>query len=150
MAEQGTEETTVVDTEPHGEEPDYKALYEEAKARSRKWEKQSKANLAEMQKAQQAGKTAEEQIADLRKRLDEKERAEERAKLAASVASKKGIPVELVVGDDEEAMEAFADRMLAHFQKKPAPKVEKPGSFDRGDGDVSELREFTRQLMDKD
>ena len=72
------------DNEPHGEEnePDYKALYEAEKAHSRKWEKQAKANRSaadELEKAREAGKTAEEQIADLTKRLDEKEKAEQRA-----------------------------------------------------------------------
>lgn len=142
--------------EPHGEgqEPDYKALYEAEKAHSRKWEKQAKANRSaaeELEKAQEAGKTAEERIADLTKRLDEKERAERRAKLAAEVAERKGVPAELVVGDDEESMEAFADKMLAHFQKKPAAKVDKPGRFDRGGGkDDSGLRDFTRQLLGKE
>ena len=74
------------DNEPHGEEnePDYKALYEAEKAHSRKWEKQAKANRSaadELEKAREAGKTAEEQIADLTKRLDEKEKAEQRAKV---------------------------------------------------------------------
>lgn len=144
------------ETEPHGEgqEPDYKALWEAEKAHSRKWEKQAKANKSaaeELEKAQEAGKSAEEQIADLKKRLDEKEKAEKRQKLAATVAEKKGIPVDLIVGDDEDSMNSFADKMLAHFQKKPAPKVEKPGKFDRSDGkDDSELRDFTRQLLGND
>lgn len=143
-------------TEPHGEEnePDYKALYEAEKAHSRKWEKQAKANreaAEELEKAQEAGKTAEERIAELTQRLDEKEKAEQRAKLAAKVAEKKGIPVDLIQGDDEESMEAFADKMLAHFQKKPAPKVDKPGAFDHGDGkDDTGLRGFTRQLLGKE
>ena len=147
------EEAVEEATEPQGEEPDYKALYEAEKAHSRKWEKQAKANKSaadELAKAREAGKTAEERIADLKKRLDEKDKAEKRAKLAAGVAERKGIPVELVVGDDEEAMEAFADRMLAYFKKKPAASVKKPGSFDKGEGNDSALREFTRTLLGKD
>lgn len=141
-------------TEPHGEgeqqEPDYKALYEQAKANSRKWEKQAKANKTaadELAKAQEAGKTADEQIADLRKRLDEKEKAEERAKLAAKVAQKKGVPADLLSGDTEEEMEAFADKMLAAFKQKPAAKVDKPGSFDGGDKENGAMRDFMRKLM---
>ena len=115
--------------EPHGEEPDYEAHYKAEKAHSRKWEKQARANRSaadELEKAREAGKTADEQIAELTKRRDEKEKAEQRAKLAAKVAEKKGMPVELVVGDEEESMEAFADKMLTHFKKKPAAKVDKP------------------------
>ena len=141
--------------EPNGEqEPDYKALYEAEKAHSRKWEKQAKANKTaaeELAKAQEAGKTAEEQIADLKKRLDAKEKAEQRAKLAAKVAEKKGVPADLIVGEDEESMEAFADKMLSHFKKKPAAKVDKPGSFDRSGGtEDSEIAEFTRKLLGND
>lgn len=155
MAEEYKPQEGAGGTEPHGEdEPDYKALYEAEKAHSRKWEKQAKANRTaadELAKAQEEGKSAEEQIADLKKRLDEKEKAEKRQKLAAEVAEKKGIPVDLVVGDDEESMNSFADKMLKHFQKKPAPKVDKPGKFDRSEGkDDSELRGFARQLLGKD
>ncbi len=143
-------------TEPHGEgeqqEPDYKALYEQAKANSRKWEKQAKANKTaadELAKAQEAGKTADEQIADLRKRLDEKEKAEERAKLAAKVAQKKGVPADLLVGDTEEELEEWADKMLAHFKKKPAARVEKPGAFDKGDsGTGSAKADFSKFMND--
>ena len=114
MAEENATPTEGAGTEPHGEEqePDYKALYEAEKAHSRKWEKQAKANRTaadELAKAQEAGKTAEEQIADLKKRLDEKEKAEQRAKLAAKVAEKKGIPADLIVGDDEDSMNEWAD-----------------------------------------
>ena len=78
---------------------DYKALYEKTKedldkqkSLSRGWERKAKANkdaAKQLEEAQEAGKSAEEQIADLKKRLDAKEKAEERAKLAAKVADKR-------------------------------------------------------------
>lgn len=139
--------------EPQGTaETDYKALYEaekEAKekaiAESRKWEGRSKANKAASAKAE---KTAEERIADLESKLSEKEGAEERAKLAAKVAQEKGVPADLIVGDDEESMAEWADKMLAAFKKKPAPSVRKPGSFAKDDGkDRTELRDFASALL---
>lgn len=139
--------------EPQGTaEPDYKALYEAEKearekaiAESRKWEGRSKANKAASAKAE---KTAEERIADLESKLSEKERAEERAKLAAKVAQEKGVPADLIVGDDEESMAEWADKMLAAFKKKPAPSVRKPGSFAKDDGkDRTELRDFASALL---
>ena len=139
--------------EPQGTaEPDYKALYEaekEAKekavAESRKWEGRSKANKAASAKAE---KTAEERIADLESKLSEKERAERRAKAAAKVAQEKGVPADLIVGDDEESMAEWADKMLAAFKKKPAPSVRKPGSFAKDDGkDRTELRDFASALL---
>ena len=107
--------------EPQGTaEPDYKALYEaekEAKekaiAESRKWEGRSKANKVASAKAE---KTAEERIADLESKLSEKERAEELAKLKAKVAHKKGVDADLLVGETEEEMEAWADKLLFDYQ----------------------------------
>ena len=133
-------------------DPDYKALYEaekEAKekaiAESRKWEGRSKANKAATAKAE---KTAEERIADLESKLDAKEKAERRAKAAAKVAQEKGVPADLIVGDDEESMAEWADKMLAAFKKKPAPSVQKPGSFAKDDGkDRAELRDFASALL---
>ena len=122
---------------------DYKALYEAEKKHSREWEKKAKANrtaAAALEEANNANKTAEDQIADLKKRLDDKEKEEKRSKIAAKVAQEKGVPASLIVGDDEESMSKWADDMLAAF--------EKPGSFPKpSDGDKSELRDFTRQLL---
>ncbi|WP_075844679.1 capsid assembly scaffolding protein Gp46 family protein [Collinsella bouchesdurhonensis] len=142
--EPGQEPTSVT-------EPDYKALYEAAKANSRKWEKQAKANkgaASALDEANEAKKSADEKIAELEKRLDAKEKAERRAKAAAKVAQEKGVPADLIVGDDEESMAEWADKMLAAFKKKPAPRVEKPGSFDRGgNGGDEALRDFAKHLL---
>lgn len=134
-----------------GSQPDYKALYEAAKANSRKWEKQAKANkgaASALDEANEAKKSADEKIAELEKRLDAKEKAERRAKAAAKVAQEKGVPADLIVGDDEESMAEWADKMLAAFKKKPAPSVQKPGSFAKDDGkDRTELRDFASALL---
>ena len=91
---------------------------------------------------------ADEKIAELEKRLDAKEKAERRAKAAAKVAQEKGVPADLIVGDDEESMAEWADKMLAAFKKKPAPRVEKPGSFDKGGkGGDEALRDFAKRLL---
>lgn len=130
---------------------DYKALYEAEKKHSREWEKKAKANrtaAAALEEANNAKKTAEEQIAELTKRLDDKEKAEQRATVAAKVAKEKGVPADLIVGDDEESMADWADKMLAAFKTKPAPRVEKPGSFAKDDGkDRTELRDFASALL---
>ncbi len=132
-------------------EPDYKALYEEAKQHARDWEKKAKANRnasKALDEANNKAKSADEKIAELTRRLDEKESAEKRSKLKAKVAQEKGIPVDVIVGDDEESMAAWADLLLKTFKKKPAASVEKPGSFDSGaSGDNTELREFAKQLL---
>ncbi len=149
MAEQTDTEQT--EGAKAGAEPDYKALYEAAKANSRKWEKQAKANkeaAAALDKSEHDRKTADEKVADLIAKLDAKEKAETRAKVAAKVAEEKGVPAELLVGEDEESMAEWADKMLAAFKKKTAPSVEKPGSFDKDGGkDDTALREFAKALL---
>lgn len=150
MAEEQTG-TAEVDETTETEEPDYKALYEAEKAHSRKWEKQAKANkcaASALDEANEAKKSADEKIAELEKRLDAKEKAERRAKAAAKVAQEKGVPADLIVGDDEESMAEWADKMLAAFKKKPAPSVQKSGSFAKDDGkDRTELRDFASALL---
>lgn len=138
-------------TEDQQGEPDYKALYEEEKRHARDWEKKAKANKnasKSLDEANSKAKSYEEQIADLSRRLDEKESAEKRSKIAAKVAQDKGIPADLIVGDDEESMSAWAEKLIKAFKKKPAASVEKPGSFDNGaSGDDTELRDFAKQLL---
>ena len=123
-------------SEPNGDE-DWKAKYEALLGHSRDWEKKAKAN-----------KEAAEKIAQLEKRIGEKERAEERARLVAKVAAEKGVPAELIAGDDEESMSAWADKLKAAMTPKPAAKVEKPGSFDRGGaGGDDPMRDVVKQLF---
>lgn len=99
-------------------------------------------------RGQPAKKTADEKVAELEKRLDAKEKAEARAKTAAKVAQEKGVPADLIVGEDEESMAAWCDKMLAAFKTKPAPRVEKPGSFDKGGkGGDEALRDFAKRLL---
>ena len=60
----------------------------------------------------------------------------------------KGVPADLIVGEDEESMAAWCDKMLAAFKTKPAPRVEKPGSFDKGGkGGDEALRDFAKRLL---
>lgn len=136
--------------EPNGEE-DWKAKYEELLGHSRDWEKKAKANkeaadkLAAMEQERQ---TDSEKIADLANRLDEKERAEKRAKLVAKVAKEKGVSADLIAGDDEESMSAWADRLKEAMTPPRLAKVSKPGTFDRGgDGDSDPMRGVVRQLF---
>ena len=124
--------TAEADETTETEEPDYKALYEAEKAHSRKWEKQAKANKGAASALDEANK----------------EKAEARARTAAKVAQEKGVPAELIVGEDEKSMAAWGDKMLAAFKKKPAPSVQKPGSFAKDDGkDRTELRDFASALL---
>lgn len=146
------EETAPEATEPQGEEPDYKALYEAEKAHSRKWEKQAKANKGAADKLaalSEGGKSAEERIAELESRIDAADKAKARGEVAAKVAASKGVPAELLVGDTEEDMETWADKMLSAFRKSPAPKAGKPGKFDNAADAGDEKRGYLRELLGK-
>ncbi|WP_077597867.1 hypothetical protein [Olsenella urininfantis] len=144
---QGNEPTEP--TEPQGNEVDWQAKYEELKKESRKWEKRAEANK---KVAEQAEKSAGERIAALEAKLEAADKAEAKRKLAAEVAQKKGVPADLLAGDTEEEMEAWADKLLAFNKKRPAAKVDNPGKFSTGgDGkDDAGLRDFTRKLLGND
>lgn len=137
-------------TKPNGEE-DWKAKYEALVPHSRDWEKKAKANKEAADKLaalEQDKQTDSEKIAQLEKRLNEKEQAEARATIAAKVAKEKGVPVDLIVGDDEEEMSAWAEKLKAAMTPNPAAKVDKPGSFDRGDkGGDDPMRNVVKQLF---
>ena len=135
---------------PEGEAPDYKALWERERAHSREWEKRAKANKAaadELERAREAGRTADERISELERRLSDAERADARRKVAAKVAKEKGVPADLLVGEDEKSMAEWADRLKAALGPRPAPNVGGAGSFDRGGTGDDELRGFARRLV---
>lgn len=44
------------------------------------------------------------------------------------------MPADLLVGDDEQAMGEWADRLRAAFAPRPAPRVDGAGSFGREGG----------------
>lgn len=119
------------------EEPDYRALYEEQraeaerlKAESRKWERRSKENLDAAKQARSAArKSVEEEVADLRAQLRRMEEERAHAELVSGVASAKGVPAELLRGDDEEELNASADALLAFVRSQaPAAPQDKGGS----------------------
>lgn len=99
MADETTETTEQATATE--EEPDYKALYEEAKAKlddavkhSRTWEKRAKAKPT----ATDAEKSALEEVADLKRQL-----------AAEKVANAKHVPASMLHGATEDEMNAEAD-----------------------------------------
>lgn len=146
MADEPTENESLDENEsletpePHGGgEPDYKALYEAEKAHSRKWERQSKANKLALD-------TAEEKVKSLTAQAEERDKADQRTRLAEKVASEKGVPAHLIVGDTEEEMAKWADQMLEAFKKPTAAKSDNPGKFADTKTQDNQLRDYVRQL----
>lgn len=99
---------------------DYKALYEEAVKESRKWEKRSKDNLAQLNDLKDSkGKpdpTIEERIAALEKENGDLKAASARAALVDSVAKATGLDRAIVAtlsGADEESLTEQAEAIAA-------------------------------------
>ena len=102
------------------QQKDYKALYEEAVKESRKWEKRSKENLAQLNGLKESqGKpdpTIEERIAALEKENGDLRAASARAALVDSVAKATGLDRAIVAtlsGADEDALTEQAEAIAA-------------------------------------
>lgn len=135
--------------EPHGDtEKDYKAMYEQAIAESRKWESRSKANADKAKKydeLESAKKTLEERVASIEATNKALEDEKARAALVKFVSESTGVPESIVSSlsaTDEDALTTQA-KAIADNYKLPggAPKVTEAGKFPR-DGSTSKT---TRQ-----
>lgn len=139
------------------QEPDYKAMYEQMKAESRKWEDRSKQNLekakaydalqAQAQQQADANKTLEQQVADIRDQLA----ASNVANIRLRVASEKGIDAALLSGSTEDELRASADALLA-WREQTAPKPTAPiiptdGNTPANAGQPSELGRFAHNFF---
>ena len=133
-----------------GQEPDYKALYEQLKAESRKWEDRSKQNKAKADKLDElmAGNSSiEERIAALEAENKAMKDAETRHALVAKVAAANCLPESLVAtlnGQDEEALTEQA-KAIADLKPKGAPSAPEAGTFPR---DVQPKKTNAQQFGD--
>lgn len=117
------------------QEKDYKALYEEAVKESRKWEKRSKDNLAQLNDLKDSkdkpDPTIEERIAALEKENGDLKAASARAKLVDSVAKATGLDRAIVAtlsGADEESLTEQAEAIAAIAKPQGgAPRVPEAG-----------------------
>lgn len=126
---------------------DYKALYEEAVKESRKWEKRSKDNLAQLNDLKDSkdkpDPTIEERIAALEKENVDLKAASARAKLVDSVAKATGLDRAIVAtlsGADEESLTEQAEAIAAIVKPQggaplapEAGKKQKPGKPSKKD-----------------
>ena len=153
------------ETEPAGtEEPDYRALYEQAKSDVAKWKAQSRKNESRAKANSGAATELEQnktQLQELSERLSalEKENTSlketaKRKKIVAKVANETGVPEAIVsqlAANDEESLTAAATA-IAEAYKTPggAPRAPEAGKFPRNiKSEDSEQREFIRKLFGK-
>lgn len=126
------------------------------KAMARKWERLAKSNsdkATAYDELQEQSKTelekAHEQAASYKRQVDELNAKAERDAARAKVAKDTGVPAELISGDDEESMRAFAEAVAKWGKPSSAPRTRKPGSFsnDAGDGKDAAKRELARKMF---
>lgn len=125
------------------------------KAEARKWEQRSKENKTALDALTEQHATATGRIAELESSNTElagqvaaTEAAKERASLVDSIAKDKGVPAEALRGATAEELTAHADT-LASLLKPSAPVIDGQAKTP-GNSGPDPLREFTRQLFDKD
>lgn len=159
MAEdQNNKPDSNLDDDQGGDGKDYKALYEQLKADSRKWEERAKANKAKADKFDQLagdGDDIEQRIAALESENQAMKDAEARHALVAKVAASVGLSeslVETLNGTDEDALTKQA-KAIADLKPKGAPNAPEAGKFPRGSepkGADADKRKFVRQLLGND
>ena len=106
------------------------------KAKARDWEKRAKENKAA---ADKLAELEESQKSEAQKLADRLAAAEQRATQAEAkaersrIAAEKGVPAELLVGDTAEALESFADALVAFRGEAPKRPAAPPAA---GQGNV--------------
>lgn len=157
MAENAEVNVNAAQGDAGGEEPDYKALYEQLKADSRKWEQRAKDNKEKADKwdaTTKGNESVEDRIAALEAENEAMKAAEARRTLIARIANEVGLEEGLIApmassDKDEETLLAEAQYLAEKFESvkpKGAPNVPEAGKFPRGKADTDEKR-FVRQLF---
>lgn len=156
VGEMSEEKKEVIENgEPHGDtEKDYKAMYEQAIAESRKWESRSKANADKAKKydeLESAKKTLEERVASIEATNKALEDEKARAALVKFVSESTGVPESIVSSlsaTDEDALTTQA-KAIADNYKLPggAPKVTEAGKFPKDEQDSGDMRKFAHELF---
>lgn len=129
------------------------------KAMARKWERLAKSNsekakaydeLQEQSKAEL--QRAQEEAAAYKRQVDELSARAEPDAARAKVSKETGVPAEIIAGDDEDAMRAFAEAVAKWGRPTSAPRTSVPGRFsaDAGDGKDAAKRELARMVFGSD
>lgn len=142
-----TEATQEESTDPSAS-PDLAAEVAKWKAMSRKHEQQWKATADKAKRFDEIEEASKSELEKAQARAQELESAVKEANLKATrseIAAAKGVPAELLTGDDDESLNASADQLLAFRGQTP-----KAGTTD-GQGKVGDsqnvngVKQLTRE-----
>lgn len=136
-------------------EPDYKALYEEAKRHSRAWEKRAKANKGAVEQWNASNEEltrAANKIAELSVELDKKDTQLKHRQMAEKISKNTGVPAEMLIGETEDEMNEWAKKMNEFVKQQAINSVSVPkaGKFEKSSGLAgNSLEDFAKQLLKK-
>lgn len=108
--------------------------YEALKDKAAKFDEMQEASKSELQKAQEKAAKLEAEITSMKKEA-------EVTAMRLKVATEKGVPVDLLNGETEEACQAQADKLLA-FKGDTGYPVVKDGGEVRVSGKASTAEQF--------
>lgn len=125
---EGTEEKPAGATEDKPAEQEAAKSETDWKAEARKWEQRAKENTEAAKKLadiEEANKTEIQKAQERAAAAEQRATQAELTALKVRIAAEKGVPVEVLHGNDEAAITAAADKVLAWAEssKKPAPAV---------------------------
>ena len=94
---------------------------------------------------------ANARIAELEDAAKKRAHEDELMSLRQKVSTETGVPIDLINGDDEESMNAFASKIADFAHVPAAPNVPGAGTFstDSQSGASAEMRDFVSQLTEQ-
>lgn len=98
----------------------YEDKHADVLEKAKKYDEWQEANKSELQKATERADKAE-------KELEQLKHERERAKWASEIAEKHGVPANLIQGDTQEEMEAFAKENAHYFERDSVPSLNANG-----------------------
>lgn len=111
--------------------------YEDFKEKAAKFDEMEEANKSELQKAQ-------EKVAEYEKKINAMEKEKNIHEMRTKVAQEKGIPVDLLTGETEEACNAQADAIKNYATQSTGYPTVKDGGEPTSSHKVSTQEQFKR------
>lgn len=129
------------------DEKDWKSISRDWEKKARKSNDQAQELSKQLEEVQKEREKLQALADELTNKLSARDEADKHRNMLSSVAKEYDVPVELLQGDDEEAVRAFAEKLVEYAKPKTAPTVKGAGSFDANSSVSSDKLEFVRDLF---